>query len=279
MSTRYSIAQEDPFVYKNFWKFAGRLTAEGKYAIIFAECQAPAPPPRRRAGPVEGESMGVHDGHRERMRKRFSENGLSGFADHEVLELLLYYALPRGDVNPLAHALTDRFGSLSGVLTAPVELLREVDGVGERTALLLRLVSQVGQRVRLASLEEGLALTTRKQVGDYLLELFSQERNETVYQLCLDGKGKLLASRRLGSGSASAVTLDVRNVVQNAILYSASSVILAHNHPSGVALPSQEDQTATRRAREALAAIDVRLVDHIIVADHDFISFSDSGFL
>lgn len=223
--------------------------------------------------------MGVHDGHRDRMRKRFLDNGLSGFADHEVLELLLYYAIPRGDVNPLAHALVDRFGSLSGVFTAPLELLTQVEGVGGRTAALLHLVPQAAQRARMAELERGLALNTRERVGDYLLELFSQERNETVYQICLDGKGKLLACRRLGTGSASAVTLDVRSVVQNAILYSASSVILAHNHPSGVALPSQEDQAATLRAREALAAIDVRLEDHIIVADHDFISFSDSGLL
>lgn len=223
--------------------------------------------------------MGVHDGHRDRMRNRFLENGLNGFADHEILELLLYYAIPRGDVNPLAHTLMDRFGSLSGVFSAPMELLTKVEGVGERTAALLRLIPQAAQRARLADMEKGLALNTRKRVGDYLLELFSQERNEAVYQLCLDGKGKLLACRRLGSGSASAVTLDVRGVMQNAILFSASSVILAHNHPSGVALPSEADQAATLRVREALATIDVRLLDHIIVADHDFISFSDSGFL
>ena len=223
--------------------------------------------------------MGVHDGHRDRMRKRFFTNGLSGFADHEALELLLYYAIPRGDVNPLAHALMDRFGSLSGVLSAPMELLTQVDGVGERTAALLHLVLQITQKARLADLEQELALNTRERVGAYLLELFSRERNEAVYEICLDGKGKLLACRRLGEGSASAVNLDIRKVVQNAIVYAASSVILAHNHPSGVALPSQEDHAATLRVKAALEAIDVRLEDHIVVADHDFISFSQSGFL
>ena len=223
--------------------------------------------------------MGVHDGHRDRMRKRFFTNGLSGFADHEALELLLYYAIPRGDVNPLAHALMDRFGSLSGVLSAPMELLTQVDGVGARTAALLHLVLQITQKARLADLEQELALNTRERVGAYLLELFSRERNEAVYQICLDGKGKLLACRRLGEGSASAVNLDIRKVVQNAIVYAASSVILAHNHPSGVALPSQEDHAATLRVKAALEAIDVRLEDHIVVADHDFISFSQSGFL
>lgn len=233
----------------------------------------------RGAAPAGGAAMGVHDGHRDRMRKRFFTNGLSGFADHEALELLLYYAIPRGDVNPLAHALMDRFGSLSGVLSAPMELLTQVDGVGERTAALLHLVLQITQKARLADLEQELALNTRERVGAYLLELFSRERNEAVYQICLDGKGKLLACRRLGEGSASAVNLDIRKVVQNAIVYAASSVILAHNHPSGVALPSQEDHAATLRVKAALEAIDVRLEDHIVVADHDFISFSQSGFL
>lgn len=226
-----------------------------------------------------GEAMGVHDGYRDRMRKRFFENDLEGFASHEALELLLYYAIPRGDVNPLAHALMDRFGSLSGVFSAPAELLAQVDGVGERTAMLLRLVPQIAQKARLGDLERELALNTRERVGDYLLELFSRERNEAVYQICLDGKGKFLACRRLGEGSASAVNLDVRKIVQNAILYCASSVILAHNHPSGVALPSQEDHAATLRVKAALESVDVRLEDHIVVADHDFISFSQSGFL
>lgn len=212
--------------------------------------------------------MGVHDGHRERVRRRFLEGGLSGFADHEILELLLCYAIPQGDVNPLAHALMDRFGSLSGVLSAPVELLTQVKGVGERTAVLLRL----------ADMEREVILNTRENVGAYLLELFSQERNEAVYQICLDGKGKLLACRRLGEGSASAVNLDMRKVVENAILHSASSVILAHNHPSGIALPSSDDQAATEQVRVALGAIGVRLEDHIIVADGDFVSFSESGF-
>ena len=221
----------------------------------------------------------VHDGHRDRMRKRFFENDLEGFASHEALELLLYYAIPRGDVNPLAHALMDRFGSLSGVFSAPAELLAQVEGVGERTAMLLRLVPQIAQKARLGDLERELALNTRERVGDYLLELFSRERNEAVYQICLDGKGKFLACRRLGEGSTSAVNLDVRKVVENAILHAASSVILAHNHPSGVALPSPDDHAATDRVRTALESIDVRLEDHIIVADHDFISFSESGYL
>lgn len=228
---------------------------------------------------TEGEAMGIHNGHRERMRRRFLEGGLSGFADHEILELLLFYAIPQGDVNPLAHALMDRFGSLSGVLSAPIELLTQVKGVGERTAVLLHLVPLAAQKARLAEMKKELILNTRENVGAYLLELFSRERNEAVYEICLDGKGKLLACRRLGEGSASAVNLDIRQIVQNAITFCASSVILAHNHPSGVALPSQADQGATLRAKAALESVDVRLEDHIVVADGEFVSFADSGLL
>jgi len=231
-----------------------------------------------RTAAAEGEAMGVHDGHRDRVRKRFLENGLKGFADHEVLELLLYYAIPQGDVNPLAHALIDRFGSLSGVLSAPVELLTQVKGVGERTAVLLRLVPMITQKARLAEIEQELVLNTWDKVGDYLLELFSRERNEVVYQLCLDRKGKLLSCKRVGEGGASAVNLDIRKIVENALLSAASSVILAHNHPSGIALPSGADRSATEQAGAALKAIGVKLADHIVVADHDYVSLSQSGF-
>lgn len=222
--------------------------------------------------------MGIHDQHRERVRQRFLQNGLNGFADHEILKLLLFYSIPRRDTNPVAHALLDRFGSLSAVFSAPLEALKQVEGVGESTAVLLRLVPLAAHRARLAEAEQELILNTRESIGSYLLELFSQERNEAAYEICLDRKGRLLACKRLGEGSTSAVNLDIRKVVENALLHRASSVILAHNHPSGIALPSYDDQAATNQARTALEAIGVRLEDHIIVADHDFVSFSQSGY-
>lgn len=227
---------------------------------------------------MEGEAMGIHDKHRERMRQRFLEGGLNGFADHEALELLLYYAIPRRDTNPIAHALMDRFGSLSGVLSAPVEALKQVDGVGDSAAVLLRLAPLMVQKARLEQTGRDMILDSRESVGAYLLELFSQERNEAAYQICLDRKGKLLSCKRLSEGSACAVNLDIRKLVENALLSSASSVILAHNHPSGIALPSEADHAATERAKTALMSVGVRLVDHIIVADHDFVSFSQSGY-
>jgi len=223
--------------------------------------------------------MGIHDGHREKMRQRFLKNGLEGYADHEALELLLYYALPRRDTNPIAHALMKRYGSLAAVLNAPVEDLKTVEGIGESAAILLKLVPLMTRKARIAEAEKETALTTVSRVGAYLLERYEGEPHEVLYQLCLDRKGKLLVCKRLHEGSAAGAELDVRRVVENAILTKASGVILAHNHPSGIALPSAEDVAATMRAKEALQTIDVELIDHIIVADGDFVSMERSGYL
>jgi len=223
--------------------------------------------------------MGIHDGHREKMRKRFLKGGVEPFADHEVLELLLYYALPRRDTNPIAHALMERYGSLSAVLAAPVEDLQNVEGIGERAAVLLSLVPQVCKKARISDVEKETVLSTTERAGAYLLECFAGEQHEVIYQLCLDRKGKLLTCKRLGEGSVASADLDIRRMMENAILCQASAVVLAHNHPSGVALPSQEDYAATDRVQAALATIGVELADHIIVADGDFVSMADSGFL
>lgn len=223
--------------------------------------------------------MGIHDGHREKMRRRFLETGLEGFADHEVLELLLYYAIPRRDTNPIAHALVERYGSLSAVLNAPAEDLQTVEGIGENAAVLLQLAATIGRRARLADMRRERAICSAEQAGAYLLERFGGELREVAYQLCLDRKGKLLACKQLGEGGISGVDMSVRAVVENALVTRASGVILAHNHPSGVALPSEEDFGVTRRVKDALATVDVELLDHIIVADRDFVSMAESGFL
>lgn len=223
--------------------------------------------------------MGVHDEHRKRMRKRFLENELTGFASHEALELLLYYAIPRKDTNALAHELIRRFGSLDGVFSTPVELLQQVEGVGENTAVLLRLAPLIAHMANLEKKERDLILDQTKSTFYYLQELFACERNEAVYELCLDRKYKLLACKRIGEGTASDVNLDVRRLVENALLTSASYVILAHNHPSGMAMPSSNDMAATERALAALKTIGVQLKDHIIIADNDAVSFRDSGYL
>ena len=214
----------------------------------------------------------IHQGHREKMRQRFLKSGLEGFADHEALELLLFYAIPRQDTNPIAHRLMERYGSLSAVLSAPAEDLKKVEGIGESAAVLLKAAGQIAQKARLSDATAQRPLTDVEAVGAYLLERYAGETHEMLYELCLDQKGKLLACKRLSEGSASSAALDIRKVVENAILTSASAVILAHNHPSGIALPSDDDCAATTRAARALQTIGVTLADHIVVADDDFVS-------
>ena len=223
--------------------------------------------------------MGIHDGHREKMRQRFLKSGLDAFADHEALVLLLYYAIPRRDTNPIAHALMERYGSLSAVLAAPVEDLKKVEGVGESAAILLKLAPQLYRKAKMSDAEQETILSSVERVGAYLLERFAGEKNEVVYQLCLDRKGKLLVCKKLGEGGVASADLDIRRLVENALLTGASSVVLAHNHPSGVALPSRDDYAATDRAKTALAVVGVALTDHIIVADGDFVSMADSGYI
>lgn len=222
--------------------------------------------------------MGIHDGHRERTRRRFSEHGLENFDDHTVLELLLFYARPRGDTNPLAHALLDRFGSLAAVFDAPKEELCRVPGIGKSTAALIKLIPQVSRRYQMSKSNIDGIITSSHQAGEYLTARFYGERDEVVYLLCLDAKGKILACKFMGRGSVNSANISIRKLVEAALLYNATSVVLAHNHTSGIALPSREDELTTRKVEAALDAVDIALIDHIIVADDDFVSMADNGF-
>lgn len=222
--------------------------------------------------------MNIHDGHRARLKKRFRENGLDSFEDHNALELLLFYALPRSDVNPLAHRLIDRFDSFDAVLDAPIDELCKVSGVGENTALLLKLVLAVNQRYMISRGRGEEILDSTKKAGDFLVPRFFGERDEVVYMVCLDAKFKMINCKLMSRGSVNTANINVRKIVENALAFNSMSVILAHNHISGVALPSQEDKDTTRRIADALKAVDIVLTDHIIVADGDYVSMADNGF-
>lgn len=222
--------------------------------------------------------MGVHDGHRQRKKQQFLQHGLDGFADHEVLELLLFYAIPRRDTNETAHLLLQRFGTLRGVLTAPMEELQKVEGVGANAAALLHLIDCTVRRAE-TEVREEMILHSVESAGTFFCRLLRDERREVLYQACLDAKGKLLSYRRLSSGTTSMAPVSVREVVENALRIDASSVLLGHNHPSGVALPSEQDRQVTLQIQQALATMGIILADHIVVADGDFVSMAASGML
>ena len=221
--------------------------------------------------------MPIHDGHRERMKKRFLEEGLDSFTQIQALELLLFYCIPQKDTNPLAHALLDRFGSLSQVLEAPVEELRKVPGVGDHTATFLHLITEAGRFYLVNRSSQEKILPTLESCAEFMLPFFFGRKVETVFLLCLDAKCKVLCCKEIGEGSVNAAGISVRRVVETALNAGATTVVLAHNHPSGLALPSVEDIQTTRRVATALSAVEIHLADHIVVADGDYVSMVQSG--
>ncbi len=222
-------------------------------------------------------SEDIHGGHRGRMKQRYLSQGLDGFSDHEVLELLLYYAIPRADVNPLAHRLIDHFGSLHAVLDAEVGELTEVAGVGESTALLLRFVRDLNRRYLLDKQEKRPSLAEPAAAGKLFLPYFYGIQEERVYAAFLDDDLRLINCRLLFEGGINYAPLSVRKLVEAALREKATGVILAHNHPAGQAIPSLEDREATLQIRSALEAMEIRLLDHIIVAGEDYISMEECG--
>lgn len=222
--------------------------------------------------------MATHDGHRQRLKERFLLEGLDNFNELQVLELLLFYAIPRQDTNPLAHRLLDKFGSLSQVLEAPASELQKVEGMGSNAATFLSLVTAVGRYYMVNRAMQNTILSTADKCGEFLTPYFHGRRNETVFLLCLDAKCKLLCCKEVSEGSVNAAGVSTRKVVELALAANASTVVLAHNHPSGLAVPSGEDVHTTYRIAAALDAVEIALADHIIVADGDFISMAASGY-
>ena len=216
--------------------------------------------------------MADHTNHRKRMKERFLTEGLDHFNDINALELLLFYCVPRKDTNPLAHELIDYFGSLSAVIDAKPEELQNVFGVGENVATFLSLVKQLERYCQNQRVQDGQILNTIENCGKFLVPKFHGLTNETVMLLCLDAKSKVICCRKVGEGSVNSAAVPIRKIVEIALNANASSVVLAHNHPGGLAVPSVEDIQTTHKVAHACAVVDIVLADHIVVADGDFVS-------
>ena len=222
--------------------------------------------------------MSIHQGHRQRLKDRFLLEGLDNFNEVQVLELLLFYCIPRQDTNPVAHELIKRFGSMSQVMEAPISELESVPGMGRNAALFLRLISEASRYYQVNRAMRCSVLRTIEECGDFLVPHFVGRRNETVFLLCLDAKCKLLCCTEISEGSVNAAGISARKVVEAALSANATTVILSHNHPSGLALPSGEDVMTTKHIAAALEMVDIVLADHIIVSDDDYTSMVASGF-
>lgn len=221
--------------------------------------------------------MSIHEGHRQRMRVRFEQMGLDGFQDHEILEMLLYYCIPRKNTNEIAHRLLKEFKSISRVFNASAKELERVEGVGHNTALFLTMIRQTERFFQPNEADNECILSSMDKCHKYLLKQMSARRNETVMLLCLDAKCMELGCHIVTEGSMNAANVSIRKIVDIALSTNASSVVLAHNHPSGVALPSAEDIQTTKQISLALRMVDVVLADHVVIADNDYVSLCQSA--
>ena len=214
---------------------------------------------------------------RDRLTRRFLLRSPDALTDAELLELLLRFT---GDeAKTRAEAILACFPNIAAVMEADADSLSAVDGLNENDVLLLRLVPELHRRYFLSRTQTEVRLTDSAAFGRYLLPYFYGARDEIVYLLSLDAAGKVLNCRLLGHGSVNSANVPARRMVQEALGTNATAVVLAHNHPSGIALPSKEDVELTLRLRDALDVMDILLLDHIVVADDDFVSMRDSGYL
>ncbi len=227
----------------------------------------------------KSESKNIHDGHRNRMRERFKRAGFKGMHDHEMLELLLYYSIPRKDTNPIAHRLIDRFGSIAGVLDATEDQLLMVDGITQNSVSLIKLLVPFFHEYKKQK-TSGIRLKTSDECGRYLCDYYSGINNERVVVLCLEASGKLITCETVCEGELTEVVVNCRRLIEIVLKHpSTAGIILAHNHPGGLALPSREDINSTNDLMLTLRAVNICIIDHIIVAGDEYVSMvSSCGF-
>lgn len=246
--------------------------------------EPPKPAPARRKAakkpePAQASDVALHEGHRERLRQKFAANmSFSGFSDHEILELLLYYAIPRTDVNELSHRLINIFGSFTAVLNAPFSQLAAVTGLGEQSAMYLKLLMRLCAKYNL-EMQNKIYVSNAEALSDYMIYQFSGERDECAKLFLVDKQGKLSAPHEVGRGLEGKSVLDFKkamNIISNT---PCSYIIVAHNHLTGTSKPSDNDVVITRRLRQMLDPIGVTLIDHFVVSGSDLSSMRKLGML
>lgn len=218
-------------------------------------------------------------GHRERVRRRFLDEGLDGFKDYEALEMLLFYAVPRQDTKVIAKRLIDQFGSLQAVFHTPPERLMQEAGLTEATAALIAMLPQLARKIEEQQAQENARIRSTLDAGRDVIAMFRSRQDESVRILCLNASGKVVRRARIAEGDVNAVHFPIRKLVEEALACKAVSVILAHNHPGGTMAPSQEDLDATKAAKAALETVGIRLLDHLIVSGDNYCSLREEGYL
>ncbi|MBR3879907.1 MAG: RadC family protein [Clostridia bacterium] len=200
------------------------------------------------------------------MKKRFLENGGKNFSDHELLEMLLYHVIPRVDTNELAHALLNEFGTLRNVIYADPARIEQVVGAGRATSTFFSLLSAVKRRTDTQKYSTSRFIAdTAIKVGNFLVDYYRDAKEEEFCVMLLDSSLGLIEFASLTRGSNNSAAIDVKALAKHALIYNATHVILAHNHPTGSALPSESDRELTQEVDSALSAVGIHLIEHVIV--------------
>ncbi|MGD9901332.1 MAG: DNA repair protein RadC [Spirochaetales bacterium] len=223
------------------------------------------------------EKENLHEGHRTRLREKACENGLHTFDEHQVLELLLSYIVPRKDTNPIAHRLIKEFGSLAGVLDAKEDDLAKINGIGERASAFLHLMPQFFKSYQQSKIKEKPFITNPAQVFNYLGEMIRLMPHEEFYMICLDSKSQVILSKLIAKGTNNQVNFNLKEITQIALQTSASGIILVHNHPTGSEEPSSEDIELTKKIYVALSLNGICVLDHLIISQTNYYSFTKNG--
>lgn len=226
---------------------------------------------------MEKDNKNLHQNHRKRIRAELKNNVINENSEpHKILEMLLFYSIPRCDTNEIAHRLLEEFGTIQGVLEAEVEDLMKIEGIGENSALFFKLVRIISARYLLDKKNVKHSFSKLNELYEYLVDLHLTSTNEVIRLTSLDGKGTVIATDILNEGDVSSVSVSTRKVIEIVLKRKAVYAILSHNHPNGNAIPSLQDTAVTKDISEVLAKINVKLLDHIVIAGDDYVSMWQS---
>lgn len=219
--------------------------------------------------------VNIHKGHRERLKSRFINEGLDAFSSHQKLELLLFYGIPYKDTNELAHTLLNKYGSLSGVMNADYHELARIKGIGPHAALLVKLAPALARSYSMDRWRDKPQITGVADAGKYAASLFVGLEKEAFYMICLNAQNRVIEPVLINEGTINEAMVYPREIIESAIRYKTSTVILSHNHPSGSTEPSSADVDMTKKLRAALAVINVKVMDHLIVSGEKYLSLAE----
>ena len=220
-----------------------------------------------------------YKGHRDRLRARFLDSGPDTLQDYELLELVLFLAIPQKDVKPLAKDLIDRFGGLAEIMNAPIDELTRIDGIKEKTALALKSITALSQRAEKNELIGRPILNSWTRLMDYCMSTMAHEKNEYFRILFLNKKNELIADEIQGSGTVDHTPAYPREILKRALDLGSTAIILMHNHPSGDPKPSQADIELTRLIIRAAEPFNIAIHDHVIISKNGYTSFKTLGLI